>query len=370
MKTEDSKIKKMYGETFDRVRTPEGVRSRILNTHVDAAAAESHVSSRTGSRTGSCSASRRAGGRRRLSMVMAACLLVVLVSGTALAVSSGDGLKNWFETSWKSWNGQALGDEQTAVIDSLTTPLGVSQTVGDVTVTADSIAYSDGYFWIMLYAEGVKLNPDEAYGFAESQVEVQSETMENLSWGWGAVTDASGDESRARILIDGQINPDLLQQVSGQDAAFTLKLSDFMEHPTDAERQKLLQDGDWTLEFTVPLTETGRTLKPNDFDTEFTVPGGEKTAAVRIEDMEINSVGIRYIASSDLEAENVQSEMPTAILKNGGQVNITGGSGKEQEDGSWLMCYQWSMPLDVDQIAAIRLGTEEVEVEGSARKTD
>ena len=51
MKTEDSKIKKMYGETFDRVRTPEGVRSRILNTHVDAAAAESHVSSRTGSRT-------------------------------------------------------------------------------------------------------------------------------------------------------------------------------------------------------------------------------------------------------------------------------------------------------------------------------
>ena len=48
-------------------------------------------------------------------------------------------------------------------------------------------------------------------------------------------------------------------------------------------------------------------------------------------------------------------------LKNGGQVSITGGSGEEQEDGSWLMRYQWSMPLDVDQIAAIRLGSTAVD---------
>ena len=367
MKTEESKMKEMYRETFVRVHTPEGVRSRILNTDADAAAAESYVGSRAGSCTGSRDTSRRAGsrrtgGRRRFSMVMAACLLVVLVSGTALAVSSGDGLKNWFETNWKSWNGQELGEEQTAVIDSLTTPLGVSQTVGDVTVTADSIAYSDGYFWIMLYAEGVKMDSDEAYGFAKSKVEVQSETLEDLSWGWGSITDASGDENRARILIDGQINPDLLQQVSGQEAQFTLKMSDFMEHPTDADKQKLLQDGDWTLEFTVPLTETGKTLTPDDFDSEFTVPNGQTKATVHIEDMEINSVGIRYIVSSDLEAENVHGEMPTAILKNGGEVSITGGSGEEQEDGSWLMRYQWSMPLDVDQIAAIRLGSATVEM--------
>lgn len=163
MKTEESKMKEMYRETFTRVHTPEGVRSRILNTDVDAAAAESHGAGTERSR------GRRTGGRRRFSMVMAACLLVVLVSGTALAVSSGDGLKNWFEASWKSWNNQELGEEQTAMIDSLTTPLGVSQTVGDVTVTADSIAYSDGYFWIMLYAEGVKMDPDEAYGFAKTR---------------------------------------------------------------------------------------------------------------------------------------------------------------------------------------------------------
>lgn len=358
MKTEDNKMKEMYRETFVRVHTPEGVRSRILNTDVDAAAAESNVSSRTGSH----SKSRRTGGRRRFSMVMAACLLVVLVSGTALAVSSGDGLKNWFETNWKSWNGQELGEEQTAVIDSLTTPLGVSQTVGDVTVTADSIAYSDGYFWIMLYAEGVKMDSDEAYGFAKNQMEIQSETIEDLSWGWGSITDASGDENRARILIDGQLNPDLLQQVSGQEAQFTLKLSDFMEHPADADKQKLLQEGDWTLEFTVPLTETGRTLTPDDFDSEFTVPNSMDNAVVHIADMEINSVGIRYIVSSDLAAENVHGEMPTVILKNGGEVSITGGSGEEQEDGSWLMRYQWSMPLDVDQIAAIRLGSATVEI--------
>ncbi len=355
MKTEESKMKEMYRETFARVHTPEGVRSRILNTDVDAAAAESHGAGTERSR------GRRTGGRRRFSMVMAACLLVVLVSGTALAVSSGDGLKNWFEASWKSWNNQELGEEQTAMIDSLTTPLGVSQTVGDVTVTADSIAYSDGYFWIMLYAEGVKMDPDEAYGFAKNQMEIQSETIEDLSWGWGSITDASGNENRARILIDGQLNPDLLQQVSGQEAVFTLKMTDFMEHPTDADKKKLLQEGDWTLEFTVPLTETGKTLTPDDFDSEFTVPNSMDSAVVHISDMEINSVGIRYIVSSDLEAENVHGEMPTAILKNGGQVSITGGSGEEQEDGSWLMRYQWSMPLDVDQIAAIRLGSTAVD---------
>ncbi|MGN0718276.1 MAG: hypothetical protein ACI4LQ_00555 [Anaerovoracaceae bacterium] len=370
MKTEESKMKEMYRETFARVHTPEGVRSRILNTDVDAAAAGSHVGSRAEcSDTGSCTersmsrraGGRRAGGRRRFSMVMAACLLVVLVSGTALAVSSGDGLKNWFEASWNAGNNQELGEEQTAMIDSLTTPLGVSQTVGDVTVTADSIAYSDGYFWIMLYAEGVKMDPDQAYGFAKNQMEIQSETIEDLSWGWGSITDASRNENRARIFIDGQLNPDLLQQVSGEEAVFTLKMTDFMEHPTDADKKKLLQEGDWTLEFTVPLTETGKTLTPDDFDSEFTVPNSMDSAVVHISDMEINSVGIRYIVSSDLEAENVHGEMPIAVMKNGGQVSITGGSGEEQEDGSWLMRYQWSMPLDVDQIAAIRLGSAAVD---------
>ena len=57
----------------------------------------------------------------------------------------------------------------------------------------------------------------------------------------------------------------------------------------------------------------------------------------------------------------IRSEMPIAVMKNGGQVSITGGSGEEQEDGSWLMRYQWSMPLDVDQIAAIRLGSAAVD---------
>ena len=40
MKTEESRMKEMYRETFVRVNTPEGVRSRILNTDVDAAEKE------------------------------------------------------------------------------------------------------------------------------------------------------------------------------------------------------------------------------------------------------------------------------------------------------------------------------------------
>lgn len=303
-----------------------------------------------------------------MSMGLAACLLVVLVSGTALAFSVGDGLKTWFEMSWKAWNGQEMPEEQTAVIDSLTTPLGVSQTVGDVTVTADSIAYSDGYYWILVYAEGPAFDKHHAYGFAESRLEVESETMESLSWSWGSEdhTEKSGDHSRTCILIDGEINPDLLEQVEGQDATFTLTMSDFMENPTDADGKRLLQKGTWTMEFTVPLTEDENELTVEDFDTLLTAPGGG-SVPVRVQDIRVNTVGISYTLRSphfeDGDEENIHGEAPRAIMKNGGELGITGGSGKRLEDGSWQIRYNWSMPLDVREIAAVRLGSVTAEME-------
>lgn len=367
MKGEEMFKREIYKETMDRVRTPQQVRKRILD--MDPADGQREASGLWETEGRQESSDRwRVGRRRRMSMGLAACLLVVLVSGTALAISAGDGLKTWFEMSWKAWNGQEMPDEQIAVIDSLTTPLGVSQTVGDVTVTADSIAYSDGYYWILVHAEGLEFDKHHAYGFAESRLEVESETMDSLGWNWGSEdhTEKSGDYSRTCILIDGEINPDLLEQAEGQDVTFTLTMSDFMENPTDADGKKLLQEGTWTLEFTVPLTEDEKALVIEDFDTLLTAPGGG-SVPVRVQDIRVNTVGISYTLCSprfeDGDEENIHGEAPRAIMKNGGELGITGGSGKRLEDGSWQIRYNWSMPLDVREIAAVRLGSVTAEME-------
>lgn len=373
MKGEEMFKREIYKETMDRVRTPQQVRKRILDIDPDSSwqekgsLQEAGIRKEKDGRQKVCG-QRTAGRRRRMSMGLAACLLVVLVSGTALAISAGDGLKTWFEMSWKAWNGQEMPDEQIAVIDSLTTPLGVSQTVGDVTVTADSIAYSDGYYWILVHAEGLEFDTHHAYGFAESRLEVESETMDSLGWNWGSEdhTEKSGDYSRTCILIDGEINPDLLEQAEGQDVTFTLTMSDFMENPTDADGKKLLQEGTWTLEFTVPLTEDEKALVIEDFDTLLTAPGGG-SVPVRVQDIRVNTVGISYTLCSphfeDGDEENIHGVSPRAIMKNGGELGIIGGSGKRLEDGSWQIRYNWSMPLDVREIAAVRLGSVTAEME-------
>ena len=45
------------------------------------------------------------------------------------------------------------------------------------------------------------------------------------------------------------------------------------------------------------------------------------------------------------------------------EIGVTGGSGVQLKDGLWQMKYQWSMPVDLNQVEAVKFGKTEVDVE-------
>ena len=81
-KSEESLYRNAYIDAFNQVKLGRNAREKVLSI-----AAEDERK-------------RSFHGRRRFSMAMAVCMAVVLVTGTALAVTAGGGLKSWFSDEW------------------------------------------------------------------------------------------------------------------------------------------------------------------------------------------------------------------------------------------------------------------------------
>ena len=53
--------------------------------------------------------------------------------------------------------------------------------------------------------------------------------------------------------------------------------------------------------------------------------------------------------------------MPVAaVLENGTEVRSGSGGGSRLDDGSWYDTWEWPAPLDISDIAALRIGETEI----------
>lgn len=345
-KAEDSLYRNTYRDAFEQVEMRTEAREKVLSI-----AAEGEIK-------------RSFHGRRRFSMAMVACMAVVLITGTALAVTAGGGLKSWFSDEWGYNNDGEMPAGQQQLVDSLSTPVGIGQTVGNLTVTVDSVAYSDGYYWLMVNAEGMKFDRDNGYSCRQSDLKIMSEDGKEIAKGWGSITQTARDGSALKMLFEGEISPDASEAIAadGGNMRFMLSMSDFMEKKhgiSTSTNESVLQEGTWSFEFEVPVNESGEMFTAPDSDAVFTFDGGEETVC-RVSDIQINMVGIRYLFEGESEAHG---ELPRLIFKDGSEVGVTGGKGVQLEDGSWQMKYQWSMPVDLAQVKAVKFGKTVVEVE-------
>ena len=345
-KAEDSLYRKTYRDAFEQVKMGTGAKEKVLSI---AAEGERKRSFR---------------GRRRFSMAMAACMVVVLITGTALAVTAGGGLKSWFSDEWGYNNDGEMPAEQQLLVDSLATPVGISQTVGKLTVTVDSAAYSDGYYWLMVNAEGMKFDKDNGYSCRQSDLKIMSQDGKEIAKGWGSITQTARDGSALKMLFEGEISPDAAEAIAadGGNMRFMLSMSDFLEKKHGigtSTKESVLQEGTWNFEFEVPAAESGEMLTAPDSDAVFTFGSGQETMC-RVSDIQINMVGIKYMFEGESEAHG---ELPRLIFKDGSEIGVTGGSGVQLEDGLWQMKYQWSMPVDLNQVEAVKFGKNEVDVE-------
>lgn len=346
----------IYKETFGAVTLSEERRREILQIPQGGAESTKGTNSTNSGKAGVF-------GRKRFSTAMVCVLVLVLVTGTAAAVSSAGSLSDWFEREWRSSNGKEMSVEQMGVIGSLTTPLDISDTVEGVTATLDSIAYSDGNFWMLINVSGMAFDTKESNAFKEFTLKACSESGVDFSGGWSVTSQSTDDGETLQVLIDGSLDSHLIKECAGEKINFEMILGDLTENAFHKEKSRILQAGEWKFEFEITQETTGRTLTADTCEIITKESGGQKVNCT-VSELELNSVNISYHIKpgEGCTDEHVHQESPRILLKSGYEVGISGGSGSQMADGCWGMEYQLSMPIDVDDVRAVKIGETEIPV--------
>ncbi len=336
-------MRKLYRETFEEVRTSERRKEEIL-----------HMREQNHTR------------RRNLPAVgLAAAVLAVILATSALAVAVSPGLRSWFAQQWGERTGGEISENQALLIDSLTQQVGQSATDNGVTVTVDSITVGSDNLWVLLEAKGLDFDGDEKYTFDEGYVEITPDPAEGEYAGASYSVGSIGvtESGAVQMLLDySAIIPSRNQLTDG---GYTLELvfKDLSRFQSGAGENEILCPGTWS--FSVPLTV--ESLSPEiALAGPFTVAGelleGEAVemeySKVTLWDLSLTATGVSFLSDSD----GVGSLWATAILSDGTEVRSTGSGGSRRSDGLWYCSHQWPAPIDVEDVAALRIGETEIPV--------
>ena len=350
-------MKSRYQEMFDQVRASDTLRTEVLQMR----------NQENGTRT-----------RRRLPMagLAAAVLAVVLVAGTALAVASPS-LRDWFAREWAERTGGNISENQALLIDSLTQTVGESRTVGDVTVTVDSITVGGDALWALVDVEGLDFDAEALYSFDQTDIEILPDPSEGAYGGASYSLGSIGmtEDGAVRMLLEFSGIFSTGNQINTGDYTLELRLRDLTLCRRAGEPDEIIYEGEWS--FSIPLTES---MVPTIAIDSAVVELGagaedmEDAAAssgvtITLWDIRVTATGLSfYTAYSDDEAvERVQmaalSYLEAAvILTDGTEVTTGSGGGSRTEDGSMYCTNQWPVPLDVEDIVALRIGGTEIPV--------
>ena len=347
-------MKNRYRDMFDQVRASDTLRQEVLHMR------EQNTSA-----------------RRRLPVggLVAAALAVVLLAGTALAVTSPT-LRDWFARKWAEGTGGEIGESQALLIDSLTETVGESRTIGEVTVMVDSITVGGDALWALVDVEGLDFAAKERYSFDGIGVEILPDPSEGAYGGASYSLGSIGltEDGAVRMLLEFSGIFSTGNQINNGDYTLELRLRDLVLCRPAGEQDEIIYEGEWT--FSIPLTES---MVPTIAIDSAVVELGagvedmEDAAASGVTftlwDIQVTATGISfYTAYSDDEAvERVQmaalSYLESAvILSDGTEVTTGSGGGSRTEDGGWYCTSQWPAPLNVEDIAALRIGETEIAV--------
>lgn len=121
--------------------------------------------------------------KRRVAIILlAAALMLALVSCGVAAVINVDSIQTWFSHYWKQITEHEMDTAQTAVIHELSQKIGQSVTDGALTITVDSATGSEDIFYILVRVEGHPFTHKHRYSFVSKRLTVEEEALpDNLS---------------------------------------------------------------------------------------------------------------------------------------------------------------------------------------------
>ena len=330
---------KRYQEMLDEVRASDKLRQEVMNmTNME----------RTEKK------------RRYLpKAAMVAAAIAVMMTGTVLAaaVFFPGSLLGWFEQQWQEISGSSMPEAQVELIESLTQPVGVSETQNGVTVTLDSITVGDSALWLMLKAEGDFTpgeEPSAHYFGPENLVLAENPDGNDAPGGYGF------DYAFSGVSDDGQLTMLLryTATLTGEDSLLdggdaTLHLTDLIYDETT------LVAGEWDLSFTIqPVDEKSLlTLESAMVPARDHSENEGKAVTAELLDIRVSSTGIRF---TQAEGEQMYyPELDAVTLSDGTEVRMDGGGSRWTEavgEGVWASDYYWKLPVDLSQVEALRFG--------------
>ena len=298
--------------------------------------------------------------RRRIpkKILIAAAVLVVLAGTAVAAVGAPGTLRGWFAQEWEETTGSSMDEEQLALIDQLTSPVGISDTQNGVTVTVDSVTVGNSTVWMLLKVSGEYAKEEDFhYHFAGMDLTLDPDPDEvDTPGGYSLDYPYTGVAEDGVLTMLARFTIDLAGQSSLLDGArqATLVVDDLMYS------DQAVTEGHWTLTFPLEPGEVGTVLTLEEIQAPAMKLETRETKPITLWDVEISSTDITYVRSvEDQEWEPLRCGL---VLEDGTIVEQSSGASRFRDEActQWSSVYYWQVPVDLSKVTALRFGDVEI----------
>lgn len=291
--------------------------------------------------------------RRKLTAVLVAAIMAGLLMGAGLvAAVYGDSIQGYLRHYWNAVTRQEMDAEHLALLDNLSQEIGLNRTQGDVTVTVDSALVGNDAFFLLLRVTGLDFSKRHSYEFRTVSMEVDPSPAGALT-AYGVQFQGIDGDGAALILMD-----------YGYSAAayrpgpqpFQVELT--LENLGSSADGEILAEGRWAFRFALDRSQPIPVLQLPE--KEFRVKALSVSGVLR--ELQVTATGIRFQVHYTAHHPAYMPH-PKVVLKSGIVVSNQGGTGTVDEDGlTENYSFLWAVPIDIDEIAAIRIGDTTIEV--------
>lgn len=279
---------------------------------------------------------------RRMLTVAAAAVAALLLMGAA--VLYGESIQSWMAQRWAWENGGSMSGDQTALVDSMSQKLGLSQTVGKITVDVDSALFGDRGFKVLLRVRGREFTMRECIEFTDWTMEMDPDPTVGMGHSRGR--EFAGIDNDGTLLLFFECNWD---EPKRPDAPFTVRLSmtDLVRTGAGGVVEEVIQEGTWEFEFPLEVTGVPEPIALPDCTVTGHNPETGEKVELGLKNLVLYSTGISYekTGTGDFEV--------TVILEDGSSIAATLGIG----DTRW-----WDVPVDPAEVKSVRLGETEIPI--------
>lgn len=284
---------------------------------------------------------------RRWLAAAAAASLALLLMGAGIIF--GGSVQDWMDHRWSMENTSPMGEDQAALVASMSQEIGLSQTVGGITVDANSALFGDRGFQVLLRVRGQVFSERDGIWFSDWEAEMDPDPTTGM--GWSKRIEFAGIDGDGALLIFFSCN---WHEAKRPDDPFTVRLSmtDLVRTGAGGIVEEVIQEGTWEFEFRMDVTGVPESVSLPDCTVRVKDPETGKMADVELKNLMLYSTGLSYEKTAS-DGPDVGLDI-TVVLKNGGSIGATLVIG----DTCW-----WDVPVDPTEVKEVRIGQTTIPVD-------